>query len=83
MFLCTGRDSVLAKNMRNDLDTNRRMMTREQKDADLLRRLEQQLVKSHVDLDAIRTACQARDKNKAGKIPVSDVSTFCLNIRVM
>ena len=57
------------------------MMTQEQRDSDLLRRLEGQLAKAgqQYELLAVRNACQAKDKNKAGKLPKAEVSMFVIS----
>ncbi len=53
----------------------------EEKDADLVRRLEKQLVtrsggkKNKFDLNPLRAAFQAKDKNKGGHLKKDEVST--------
>lgn len=70
----SGRDSVMAMQLRNDLaphlDTNQ-----EDKDADLLRRLEELLVKdnTYFDIETLREAFQLKDKQKTGKILTDEV----------
>ncbi|XP_076105646.1 echinoderm microtubule-associated protein-like 2 [Mytilus galloprovincialis] len=70
----SGRDSVMAMHLRNDLephmDTNP-----EEKDADLLRRLEELLVKDNTffDIESLRLAFQLKDKQKTGKISNDEV----------
>ena len=72
-----GRDSVMAMHLRNDLephmDTNP-----EEKDADLLRRLEELLVKDNTffDIEALRLAFQLKDKQKTGKISNDEVTKW-------
>ena len=64
----------MAMHLRNDLephlDTNQ-----EEKDADLLRRLEELLVKdnAYFDIDILRGAFQLKDKHKTGKITNDEV----------
>ena len=67
----------MAQNTRNDVD-NQRVMSHEEKDADLVRRLEKVLTKAggkknKYDLAPMRNAFQARDKNKAGLLKKSEV----------
>lgn len=70
----------MAMHSRNDLtpklDTNQ-----EEKDADLLNRLEDLLVKDNTffDIDTLREAFQAKDKQKTGKISSDEVQDpFCI-----
>lgn len=67
----------MAMHVRNDLephlDTNQ-----EDKDADLLDRLEDLLVKdnTYFDIETLRAAFQLKDKQKTGKILNDEASTF-------
>ena len=75
--MSAGRDSVMAQNTKNDVE-NQRVMSHEEKDADLVRRLEKVLTKAggkrnKYDLAPIRNAFQSRDKNKAGLLKKSEV----------
>ena len=57
--------------------TGQAPVSQEHKDADLVWRLHQQLVegKANYDLVQLRARCQAKDKNKAGKLAKNDVSS--------
>ena len=75
--MSAGRDSVMAQHTKNDVE-NQRVMSHEEKDADLVRRLEKVLTKAggkknKYDLAPMRNAFQARDKNKAGLLKKSEV----------
>ena len=75
--MSAGRDSVMAQHTKNDVE-NQRVMSHEEKDADLVRRLEKVLTKAggkknKYDLTPMRNAFQARDKNKAGLLKKSEV----------
>ena len=67
----------MAMHVRNDLephlDTNQ-----EDKDADLLDRLEDLLIKdnTYFDIETLRAAFQLKDKQKTGKILNDEASTF-------
>lgn len=67
----------MVMHVRNDLephlDTNQ-----EDKDADLLDRLEDLLVKdnTYFDIETLRAAFQLKDKQKTGKILNDEASTF-------
>lgn len=67
----------MAMHVRNDLephlDTNQ-----EDKDSDLLDRLEDLLVKdnTYFDIETLRAAFQLKDKQKTGKILNDEASTF-------
>ena len=70
----SGRDSVLAMQKRNDLEAQPDI-SQEERDADLLRRLEELLVKDHTyfDLPLLRESFQNKDKDKAGKLAKNEV----------
>ncbi|CAC5425874.1 EML1_2 [Mytilus coruscus] len=70
----SGRDSVMAMRLRNDLEPHKDT-NQEEKDADLLRRLEELLVKDNTffDIEALRLAFQLKDKQKTGKISNDEV----------
>lgn len=67
----------MAQNTRNDGE-NQRVMSHEERDADLVRRLEKVLVKpgskKKYDINPMRNALQARDKNKSGLLKRAEVS---------
>ncbi|XP_060076352.1 echinoderm microtubule-associated protein-like 2 [Ylistrum balloti] len=74
----SGRDSVMALQSRNDL-IPRPEMTSEEKDNDLLARLEDLLVRSNTffDLPELREAFQYKDRDKTGRIEKSEMFDIC------
>lgn len=67
---------MLAQNKRNDLDSNQRALNEEERDADLVRRLQEQLQRSRdpYDLDQLRKAFKGKDTNKVGKLERTEVN---------
>nr|XP_019922732.2 echinoderm microtubule-associated protein-like 2 [Crassostrea gigas] len=76
--LKSGRDSVVALQTRNDLETQSEM-TSEEKDADLVQRLEELLIdnQGHFDVDSLRENFQYADIEKSGKIGKNEVIDLC------
>ncbi|XP_069102321.1 echinoderm microtubule-associated protein-like 1 isoform X2 [Argopecten irradians] len=74
----SGRDSVLALQCRNDL-IPRPEMTSEERDNDILARLEDLLVRSNTffDLPELREAFQYKDRDKTGRIEKSEMFDIC------
>ena len=72
-----GRDSVMALQRRNDLETQPEM-TSEEKDADLLQRLEDLLIENqgYFNVESLRESFQKTDKEKAGKLNSKEVFQF-------
>lgn len=72
--LKSGRDSVVALQTRNDLETQSEM-TSEEKDADLVQRLEELLIdnQGHFDVDSLRENFQHADIEKSGKISKNEI----------
>ena len=77
MFCASGRDSVIAQDTCNDVagSDQRSHMTPEEKDRDLIRRLEGQFLKADdpYSLSALRADFQDKDTDKAGKLIKQDV----------
>ena len=82
----------MAQHTKNDVE-NQRVMSHEEKDADLVRRLEKVLTKAggkknKYDLAPMRNAFQTRDKNKAGLLKKSEVrfhsqvNAFCISSEI-
>ena len=71
-----GRDSVLAQQCQAAVDKTQRLMSLEQKDEDLVRRLEVQLKQSRepYDLHMLAATFQKRDVSRAGKLHRKNVS---------
>ncbi|XP_078329786.1 echinoderm microtubule-associated protein-like 4 [Crassostrea virginica] len=74
----SGRDSVMALQRRNDLETQPEM-TLEEKDADLLQRLEDLLIENqgYFNVESLRESFQKTDKEKAGKLNSKEVLDLC------
>ncbi|XP_033726226.1 echinoderm microtubule-associated protein-like 2 [Pecten maximus] len=74
----SGRDSVLALQCRNDM-IPRPEMTSEERDNDILARLEDLLVRSNTffDLPELREAFQYKDRDKTGRIEKSEMFDIC------
>ncbi|KAK3096016.1 hypothetical protein FSP39_021958 [Pinctada imbricata] len=79
----SGRDSVLAMQKRNDLEA-KPDISQEERDADLLRRLEELLIndQSYFDLPALREAFQSKDKDKAGKLDRNEMVDICSRLQM-
>ena len=75
IFESEGRDSVLAQNKRNDLDSNQRALNEDERDADLVKRLQEQLQRSRdpYDLEQLRKAFKHKDTHKVGKLERNEV----------
>ena len=74
-----GRDSVLAQHRPPELkQASKKMMTKEELDVDLNKRLEKQfsLEEEPYNMAALRAAFKAKDKNKTGQIPRAEVRLF-------
>lgn len=73
----SGRDSVVALQTRNYLETQSEM-TSEEKDADLVQRLEELLIdnQGHFDVDSLRENFQHADIEKSGKISKNEVLLY-------
>ncbi|XP_013415115.1 echinoderm microtubule-associated protein-like 4 isoform X2 [Lingula anatina] len=82
----TGRDSVIAINTRNDLDVDKcqSQLTQEEKDADLLRRLEEQMERGgeYFDAEELKQSFQTQDSNRTGKIAKKQMLEICLNHQI-
>ncbi|GFO14449.1 echinoderm microtubule-associated protein-like 1 [Plakobranchus ocellatus] len=76
--LKTGRDSVKARNKRNDLETKQAMSV-DQIDKDFLKRLEELLVREHkyFDIDMLRTEFSKWDHHRLGKIDKEGAVLIC------
>ncbi|XP_048236766.1 echinoderm microtubule-associated protein-like 2 isoform X1 [Haliotis rufescens] len=76
--LKTGRDSVKARLMRNDL-TSKQEMSKEQRDYDFLCRLEDLLIQDRTffDIEVLRKDFQGKDTNRTGKIGRETVFLVC------
>ncbi|XP_062585319.1 echinoderm microtubule-associated protein-like 2 [Saccostrea cucullata] len=76
--LKSGRDSVVALQRRNDQETKAEM-TSEERDADLIQRLEQLLIDNleYFDIEALRQNFRSIDKDKSGKIRRKEVEDVC------
>ena len=75
-YYVTGRDSVLAQHQRGDQGMSHQMrMTQDQKDADLILRLQDHMYRGWggYDLKYLKDALQKKDKNKASKLPKHEV----------
>ena len=75
-YSITGRDSVLAQHQRGDQGMSHQMrMTQDQKDADLILRLQDHMYRGWggYDLKYLKDALQKKDKNKASKLPKHEV----------
>lgn len=68
-----GRDSALAMRRRNDLESTNRFQAEEDKDAELLRRIKEQMAAGKDDLQSLKKVFQIKDKNKTGKLTVDEV----------
>lgn len=70
---------MVALQTRNDLDTQSEM-TSEEKDADLVQRLEELLIdnQGHFDVDSLRENFQHADIEKSGKISKNEVLLYIL-----
>lgn len=73
----SGRDSVVALQTKNYLETQSEM-TSEEKDADLVQRLEELLIdnQGHFDVDSLRENFQHADIEKSGKISKNEVLLY-------
>ena len=71
-----GRDSVMAQNKKNELDSSRVILSPEQRDADFFRRLNEQFSrgKGKYKLSDLKAEFQKVDRNKSGKLKKTDVS---------
>ncbi|XP_021366584.1 echinoderm microtubule-associated protein-like 1 [Mizuhopecten yessoensis] len=74
----SGRDSVMALQSRNDM-IPRPEMTPEEKDNDILARLEDLLVRSNTffDLPELREAFQYKDRDKTGRVDKTEMFDIC------
>ncbi|XP_059149817.1 echinoderm microtubule-associated protein-like 2 isoform X1 [Physella acuta] len=76
--LRTGRDSIKARQKRNDLEA-KQSLTVEQVDADFLRRLEDLLIKdqTYFDIDLLRTEFSKWDQHRIGKMAKEGAYLIC------
>lgn len=80
-----GRDSVLAQERKHEINSDAFYVTPEQRDADLISRIEKQLTSSRTpyNIEKLRNACQKKDNDKIGKVRnievIAKISSFKCN----
>ncbi|CAD5122248.1 DgyrCDS10695 [Dimorphilus gyrociliatus] len=77
----TGRDSVLAQERKHEINSDAFYVTPEQRDADLISRIEKQLTSSRIpyNIDKLKNACQKKDSDKVGKVRQTELHNIFMD----